>query len=421
MFNSYRKEIIIGAVTLVAIVLTVVVAFGLRGQSTSTKNVSTSTTIAVLPSPTLTIVPTFTPIPSPTATEVPIIYANTSTSTATPSAVPTDTPTVMPTPTESPTAVPQTPSTPSKACEKPTNWVEYVVVSGDTLNSLSTRTGKSVYDLQLVNCLQSYTLEVGKTIYLPVFPAEAMPSSTRAPLPQSGPTPTNTRFPTLPNIDAVTPRIGVLGQEMLIFVRGWNFMVDKSGFRVELRGSVNSSTVTVLRLGAVKTSVGFESIVPPDLPLGMYDVYVINPDNQADVMEKAYTNDANYTMPTATPTSTLANVKIIYIQYAPATGTDLANEYLTIQNYGQSAIDLTNWKLSDASNNTFVFPTFTLKSQTVVQVWSKNGTNDTGNVYWGLSQEVWDNQSDTAVLKNVAGLEVSRCTYSGSGQAVTCK
>ncbi len=301
MLDSFRKEIIIGAVTLVVIVLTIAVAFGLGQRGNQTKAIATNTIVAVKPSPTLTIVPTFTPIPTSTATEIPIVYTPTSTPTFTPPPIPTETFTPAPTATETPTLVP---GKPGEACKTPVGWVSYNVVTGDTLNTLATRTGLSVYDLQLVNCLSSYTLKESQQIYLPMMPPPPTAESTRAPLPTDPPPPTPTRFPMMPEINGLTPRIGVLGQEMLIFVQGLNFMVDNADFRVELRGSMNNLTAQVLQLGNTRSSTSFDAIVPADLPLGVYDVYVINPGDRADVMERAYTNDKNYTMSTATPTVT---------------------------------------------------------------------------------------------------------------------
>jgi hypothetical protein len=43
-----------------------------------------------------------------------------------------------------------------------------------------------------------------------------------------------------------------------------------------------------LILGDLATSTGFEARVPKDIPPGLYDLWVINPDSQFDVRKDAY-------------------------------------------------------------------------------------------------------------------------------------
>lgn len=117
------------------------------------------------------------------------------------------------------------------------------------------------------------------------------------------------------------------------------------------------------------------------------------------------------TSPTPLPTkdpNALA-VKITNIVYDPP---DAANrEYVEIQNQTENAVNLTNWTLSDAARTTFTFPEFTLASQASVKVWVITGTNDAENLYWGRNTTVWNNDGDTAILKNETGLVVDVYTY----------
>jgi hypothetical protein len=46
-----------------------------------------------------------------------------------------------------------------------------------------------------------------------------------------------------------------------------------------------------------------------------------------------------------------------------------------------------------------------------VRVWTGRGTNDAENLYWGRRQAVWNNTGDLAILRDVAGAEVSRFAY----------
>jgi hypothetical protein len=46
-------------------------------------------------------------------------------------------------------------------------------------------------------------------------------------------------------------------------------------------------------------------------------------------------------------------------------------------------------------------------------LWTKAGTNEAGNLYWGNRAAIWNNTGDTAVLRDAAGTEISRFSYTG--------
>lgn len=124
--------------------------------------------------------------------------------------------------------------------------------------------------------------------------------------------------------------------------------------------------------------------------------------------------------PTATPTPTVApaNVRIAFILYGPTNGP--LEEYVEIQNTGGTAATMTNWTLSDESNRIFTFPTFNLPAGGLVRVWTKSGTNTSTDLYWGSGQAIWNNNGDTAYLRNAAGTLVSVCSYAGGGTSHIC-
>lgn len=110
------------------------------------------------------------------------------------------------------------------------------------------------------------------------------------------------------------------------------------------------------------------------------------------------------------PTPTPGNITITFIDYAPAGSP--TDEYVLLKNSGGSVVDMTGWTLRDLANNTFSFPGFTLASGAEVRVWTKAGTNDAGNLYWGRSSPVWNNTGgDTAILRDVGGTEIARYSY----------
>ncbi len=331
------QRIAIGVATLVTVMLTIAIAFLLAKQdqeitNSFTPSTNTATMTAVSPLPTATSSATTVP-PTPTVmlTQTPIpTHADMPTATDTPLPMPTDTSTATHTPLPTNTLTPLPPAQP-KACQKPSNWVEYEVQRGDTLATLSSRVGKTVYDLQQVNCLNNSTLQPRQIIYLPFSPPTSTPTdtptvvSTSTPLPKTEPSATFSPTPAMPIIQSINPASGDLGQEVRLTILGVNFgLLDERGptigrgFKAELH-MVQPKSGTVIKelkiAAAPRTSTNFEAIVPADLPEGCYDFAVINPNERIAIKERAYTNSGNYpcslnvTMtptppPTATPTPT---------------------------------------------------------------------------------------------------------------------
>ncbi len=301
--SSPLQRILIAAGTLIVIALTVIIAVLLAVQPAPpgvTVTPAVTATAAVI-APSLTLTP---PPPPPTLTPTGVVASSTPlppTPAPTTPLPPTDTPVPLP-PTDTPTPLPPPdtptpvivivtptplPSPPTAAaapggtpgvCQPPPAWSLYTVQSGDTLNTLAARTGVSVYDLQQVNCLQNFTLQPGQVVYLPFNPPSPTPTATSTPVtpsPTPSVTPTQTPTPRPPEIFEITISIA----RDKITIKGRNFEPDPSqGFRVELTGL--TGTLPPLDLGSLRSSTGFEVLIPPSLPAGDYDLRVINPDNQ---------------------------------------------------------------------------------------------------------------------------------------------
>jgi len=111
----------------------------------------------------------------------------------------------------------------------------------------------------------------------------------------------------------------------------------------------------------------------------------------------------------------LSPVGIAYIEYDPP-GDDVAGEYVTIRNSGDTPAELAGWRLSDSgSRHTFVFPPFTLAPGAEVKVWTKAGVSDAGNLYWGSTRPIWNNSGDDGALADASGATVSSYSYGGEG------
>jgi Lamin Tail Domain len=110
--------------------------------------------------------------------------------------------------------------------------------------------------------------------------------------------------------------------------------------------------------------------------------------------------------PTRSPTPTLTptlvpGVYIIQIVYNPPNPMD---EYVYIRNQNNWFVDLTGWTLRDDNKNIYTFPRFTLTNYAYVKVWTKSGTKDPDNLYWGRSEPVWNDYGECAYLRDAGGV-----------------
>lgn len=72
---------------------------------------------------------------------------------------------------------------------------------------------------------------------------------------------------------------------------------------------------------------------------------------------------------------------------------------------------MTGWTLSDIAEHTYVFPNFVLEPGASVVVHICNGTNDAANLYWGHCSAIWNNDGDTAYLRDATGREIATFSY----------
>jgi len=105
-----------------------------------------------------------------------------------------------------------------------------------------------------------------------------------------------------------------------------------------------------------------------------------------------------------------ADVQITYIEYDPP-GDDVQGEYVQIENLGGAAQEMTGWTLRDEANRVFTFPAFTLPTGGTVRVWTGGGTNTATDLYWGSGTAIWNNDGDTAYLRDTGGTLISNYTY----------
>ena len=104
-------------------------------------------------------------------------------------------------------------------------------------------------------------------------------------------------------------------------------------------------------------------------------------------------------------------LKFTKIQYdAPGADTransQLNKEYLVLKNTGRKAVRLKNWTLHDAQNHRYRFPAFTLKPGKSVTVHTGKGRNTAAHLYMNRGWYVWNNDKDTATLRDAQGTKI---------------
>ena len=102
---------------------------------------------------------------------------------------------------------------------------------------------------------------------------------------------------------------------------------------------------------------------------------------------------------TPTRTSTPVPVPDIRIYDYEPNPPDPLEEWVEFKNYDNETIDMTDWRIRDEGTHRFYFPNnFKLSAGARVKVWTGSGTNDASNLYWGLSEEVWNDFGDCIYL-----------------------
>lgn len=87
-------------------------------------------------------------------------------------------------------------------------------------------------------------------------------------------------------------------------------------------------------------------------------------------------------------------------------------EYVTLRNDGDAAIDLSGWTVSDAAGATYTFAGGTeLDPGASLTLHTGSGTDTDEDVYWGRGGAVWNNGGDTVTVRDATGDEVLAYTY----------
>ncbi|MFG2890921.1 lamin tail domain-containing protein [Streptomyces sp. NPDC048248] len=75
-------------------------------------------------------------------------------------------------------------------------------------------------------------------------------------------------------------------------------------------------------------------------------------------------------------------------------------EWVTVRNTGRHAVNLRGWTLSEGRHQVYRFGHLVLRGHQSVRVHTGHGRDTHRDVYQDRRNYVWDNRSDTAVLRN---------------------
>ena len=117
------------------------------------------------------------------------------------------------------------------------------------------------------------------------------------------------------------------------------------------------------------------------------------------------------------------SVQIIRVQYdSPGTdnrsNTSLNGEYILLTNTTRAVINLTGWTVRDNASHVYRFGAYSLGAGRRVMLHTGRGTNgkpDSQHVYWQSGAYIWNNDRDTAAVRNTAGRTVDSCSWARLG------
>ena len=107
-------------------------------------------------------------------------------------------------------------------------------------------------------------------------------------------------------------------------------------------------------------------------------------------------------------------IRITALNYdAPgADHVDPNGEWIELINEGDAPVDLEGYTLADEGPHTYTFGPFVLAPGATVRIHSGRGTDTPTERYWGLAGDaVWNNDGDTAYLRDPAGTFVDAYAY----------
>ncbi|MFF3505360.1 lamin tail domain-containing protein [Streptomyces sp. NPDC003247] len=106
-------------------------------------------------------------------------------------------------------------------------------------------------------------------------------------------------------------------------------------------------------------------------------------------------------------------VEISAVQYDSPGRDDRSNrslnkEWVELTNTTRHAVNLDGWTLKDESGHTYTFDHYRLASRTTVRIHTGEGRDTRTDLYQDRRQYVWNNDHDTATLRNDHGRVIDK-------------
>lgn len=109
------------------------------------------------------------------------------------------------------------------------------------------------------------------------------------------------------------------------------------------------------------------------------------------------------------------SVKFVWPFHYNASGDDAANlndEYFTLQNTGDEAIDLSGWTVENERGISFRIPNgVVLAANAMITIHSGSGQNTASVLYWNSFEPIWNNTTDLAILRDTEEKIVDHYAY----------
>jgi hypothetical protein len=90
---------------------------------------------------------------------------------------------------------------------------------------------------------------------------------------------------------------------------------------------------------------------------------------------------------------------------------NLNGEWVKIINPAATFVNMNGFTLSDESNHIYEFGNFTLSAGGEVKVHTGSGKDTPDSLYWGSKAPIWNNDADTAYLRDSNGTLVDEYSY----------
>jgi len=155
----------------------------------------------------------------------------------------------------------------------------------------------------------------------------------------------------------------------------------------------------------------------PDDPTTFHAFWEGSIIENACVVYPTYTGEPSPLLPPTTTEFRSDRIEFVEPFHYDAAGDDhenLNDEYFTLRNTGITRVNMTAWLVSDKLGHVFEFPAgFSLSLGACVTIHTGSGTNTASELYWECETSIWNNDSDTAILRNSSGEVEHAYVYPG--------